>query len=221
MRRVMPDVRPEISRRRLFARSCRCPRPLPQLLSLQARGGAQSQPAAKRVLVIYEQGGLSHMDTWDPKPEAPVDHRSPHRPIATSVPGLQFTALLPHTARFAHKLAVVRSMHHAVGGADAHPNGTQYALSGAHPSSLVVMPDIGSTVSRIIGTENPRLPPYIMVPGNHEQAVETRTGFLPASPGQSLKVIRAPTCPIPIGRSPTCWPGRRMRLPASAADMTC
>jgi hypothetical protein len=121
------------------------------------------------------------MDTWDPKPDAPFDHRSPHRPITTSVPGIQFTALLPHTSKLAHKLAVVRSMHHAVAGADAHPNGTQYALSGAHPGSLVEMPDIGSIVSRVIGTENPRLPPYIMVPGNHEQAAETRTGFLPAS----------------------------------------
>lgn len=155
---------------------------LPELLRAESAAAAQSTgPAAKRVIVVYEQGGLSHMDTWDPKPDAPVDHRSPHRPIATSVSGIQFTALLPHTARIAHKLAVVRSMHHAVAGADAHPNGTQYALSGAHPSSLIEMPDVGSIVSRVMGTENPRLPPYIMIPGNHEQAAETRTGFLPAS----------------------------------------
>ena len=50
------------------------------------RGKGAIPGMAKRVLVIYEQGGLSHMDTWDPKPDAPVDHRSPHRPIATSVP---------------------------------------------------------------------------------------------------------------------------------------
>ncbi len=155
---------------------------LPELLRAESAAAAQSTgPAAKRVIVVYEQGGLSHMDTWDPKPDAPVDHRSPHRPIATSVSGIQFTALLPHTARIAHMLAVVRSMHHAVAGADAHPNGTQYALSGAHPSSLIEMPDVGSIVSRVMGTENPRLPPYIMIPGNHEQAAETRTGFLPAS----------------------------------------
>src|SRR5262245_21718609 len=179
----MPVARPELPRRRFLRQSCGgvLGLSLPQLLALQARGSTQSRPAAKRVLVIYEQGGLSHMDTWHPKPEAPVDHRSPHRPIATSVPGIQFTALLPHTARIAHQLAMVRSMHHAVGGADAHPNGTQYALTGAHPNSLIEMPDIGSIVSRVIGAENPRLPPYVMVPGNHEQAAETRTGFLPAS----------------------------------------
>lgn len=155
---------------------------LPELLTLQARGAvAHGRAVAKRVIVILEQGGLSHIDTWDPKPEAAVDHRSPHRPIATSVPGIQFTSLLPHTAKIAHKLAVVRSMYHAKAGADAHPNGTQYALSGAHPSGPTEMPDMGSIVSKILGAANPVLPPYIMVPGNHEQAAETRTGFLPAA----------------------------------------
>jgi hypothetical protein len=152
---------------------------LPQLLALQAQAGDRPA-AAKRVLVLYEQGGLSHIDTWDPKPETFVDDRSPHLPIATSVPGIQFSALLPQTATLAHKLAVVRSMTHKRLGADAHPNGTQYALSGAHPAEPTEMPDIGSVVTRLLGTENPRLPPYVMIPGNHEQAAETRTGFLPA-----------------------------------------
>jgi len=160
---------------------------LPQLMALQARAADPSRKgAAKRVLVIYEQGGLSHMDTWDPKPDAVAEHRSPHRPISTSVPGLQLSDLLPSTARIAHKLAVVRSMHHAKAGADAHPNGTQYALSGAHPLNPTEMPDIGAVVSKLLGTESPSLPPYVMIPGNHEQANETRTGFLPAS----LKVYK-------------------------------
>lgn len=154
---------------------------LPQLLALQAHAGKSGDPgAAKRVLVVLEQGGLSHLDTWDPKPEAVSEHRSPHRPISTSVPGMQLTSLLPHTARIAHKLAVVRSMHHTKAGADAHPNGTQYALSGAHPSGPTEMPDMGSVVTRLIGTESSVLPGYVMVPGNHEQAKEARTGFLPA-----------------------------------------
>src|SRR5262245_6291221 len=77
---------------------------LPQWLTVQAFAGrATARPAAKNVLVILEQGGLSHIDTWDPKPNAPVDHRSPHPPIATSVPGMQFTDLLPRTSQVAHK----------------------------------------------------------------------------------------------------------------------
>ncbi|HEX4611781.1 MAG TPA: DUF1501 domain-containing protein [Urbifossiella sp.] len=153
---------------------------LPVCLARAERGAGR--PAAKNVLVILEQGGLSHMDTWDPKPEAVAEHRSPHRPIATAVPGVRFTDLLPLTAAVADKLAVVRSFHHEKGGADAHPNGTQYALSGSHPSGAVLeMPDLGSVAAHVLGGVNRALPPYVMVPGNHEQAAETRTGFLPAA----------------------------------------
>ena len=153
---------------------------LPQILATESRL-ATASAAAKRVIVIYEQGGLSHLDTWDPKPEAVIEHRSPYAPISTTVPGMQFTSLLSRTAKIAHKLSVVRSMHHNKAGADAHPNGTQYALSGAHPSSAVEMPDIGCVVTELLGRTNPSLPPYVMIPGNHEQAAETRTGFLPRS----------------------------------------
>lgn len=155
--------------------------PLPQLLAAESVGSVAMSPVAKRVIVILEQGGLSHIDTWDPKPDAVAEHRSPFRPISTTVPGIQFTSLLARTARVAHKLAIVRSMHHNKGGADAHPNGTQYALSGAHPSSIVEMPDMGCVVTQLLGRKNASLPPYVMVPGNDEQAAETRTGFLPRS----------------------------------------
>ncbi|HVW00406.1 MAG TPA: DUF1501 domain-containing protein, partial [Planctomycetaceae bacterium] len=148
--------------------------------------GGPVAPRAKRVLVILEQGGMSHMDTWDPKPELPVDHRSPHQPIDTRVPGIQVTDLLPLTSQVMHKLAIVRSFRHTKGGADAHPNGTQYVLSGAHPTSPQVMPDIGCIVSKVLGTACDALPAYIMAPGNNEQNAETRTGFLP----QAFKVYK-------------------------------
>jgi hypothetical protein len=153
---------------------------LPNLLKLQASQSRRTGPA-KNVLVILEQGGLSHIDTWDPKPEVVAEHRSPHRPIATSVTGMQFTDLLPQTARIAHKLAVVRSMFHAKPGANGHPDGTQYTLSGAHPRGAIEMPDLGCVAGHLQGSECACLPLYIMVPGNNEQATSTRTGFLPAS----------------------------------------
>jgi hypothetical protein len=143
-------------------------------------GNAAPGARAKNVLLIYEQGGLSHIDTWDPKPNAPVDHRSPFRPIATNVPGMQFTSLLSHTAKVADKLAVVRSMYHKGGAINGHPDGTQYALSGEVPDGPLEMPDIGGVVAHKLSTDCPYLPPYIMVPGNHEQAAMTRQGFLPA-----------------------------------------
>jgi len=146
-------------------------------LSASSSGAA----AAKNVLLVLEQGGLSHIDTWDPKPEMPSDHRSPYQPIATVVPGLQFTQLLAKTAQVADKLAVVRSMYHKDGGVNGHPDGTQYTLSGEVPGGPLEMPDLGGVAAQRLGTACSYLPPYIMVPGNHEQAASTRQGFLPAS----------------------------------------
>jgi len=123
----------------------------PDLLRGQVRAAAANAPRAKNVLVILEQGGLSHIDTWDPKPNATSDHRSPFAPVQTSVPGIHYTSLLTKTARWAHKLAVVRSMYHSKGGADAHPEGTKYVLSGSHPAGATEMPDIGSIVSSRMG----------------------------------------------------------------------
>ncbi len=60
---------------------------------------ATTSAKAKRVLVLFEQGGMSHIDTWDPKPDAAAEHRSPFKPIATRVPGIFVTELLAQTAR--------------------------------------------------------------------------------------------------------------------------
>lgn len=147
------------------------------LLERQARA-AGSRPQARNVLVILEQGGLSHVDTWDPKPEQASDHRSPFKPISTNVPGIQFSELLSKTAKVADRLAVLRGMHHTIGD---HPQGTAFALRGNNPNSPLNYPDLGSVVTQLLGSECSYLPPYIMIPGNSEQAYNTSHGFLPAS----------------------------------------
>ncbi|MCH7988844.1 MAG: DUF1501 domain-containing protein [Planctomycetes bacterium] len=155
---------------------------LSEMLVVEALAShSTKRPRAKNVLVVLEQGAMSHVDTWDPKPDVATDHRSPFKPVSTNVPGIQFTELLSHTARIADKLAVVRSMFHPKSGANGHPKGTQYMLSGSHPGGPIEMPDIGSVVAKIQETQCSYLPPYIMVPGNSEQAKESRTGFLSAS----------------------------------------
>ncbi len=65
---------------------------------------------AKNVIFLWLQGGPPQHETFDPKPDAPAEIRGPFRPIATNVPGIRFCELLPRTARYADKLAVVRSM---------------------------------------------------------------------------------------------------------------
>ncbi|MEO2032949.1 MAG: DUF1501 domain-containing protein [Planctomycetaceae bacterium] len=138
--------------------------------------------AAKSVLVLFEQGGMSQMDTWDPKPDVPAEHRSPFRPIDTVVPGLQFTELLEQTARHADKLSVVRCMHQPepnIG--NSHPRGCQYVFSGEAPGSAVEMPDIGSVVVASLGGLKPHLPPYLIAPGTSIYNTQSHVGFLPAA----------------------------------------
>ncbi len=149
------------------------------LLERQAlAAGSPGRPQAKNVLVILEQGGLSHMDTWDPKPEMPVEHRSPFKPIKTCVPGIEFTELLAKTAKVADRLAVVRGMHHTVGD---HPAGTAFMLQGNDPNGAIKYPDMGGVVAEQLGSDCGYLPPYIMIPGNSEQAYNSTHGFLSAS----------------------------------------
>src|SRR5436305_13502812 len=70
-------------------------------------GTAAAKEGAQDVICIllFLLGGPSQIDTWDPKPEAPVDVRGPFRPIATQVPGVHFTELFPLTARQADKVS--------------------------------------------------------------------------------------------------------------------
>lgn len=135
---------------------------------------------ARRVLVIFEQGGVSHIDTWDPKPDAPLEHRSPFKPISTNVPGMQFTELLSKTARYADKLTVVRCMMQPTPGiGNSHPKGSQYIFSGEAPGGAVDMPDIGSVIAYKMGTEALYLPSNILLPGTSEQSPTSHVGFLP------------------------------------------
>lgn len=87
---------------------------------LRVEAAAAARPAAgvrdatfgraRSVIFLWLQGGPPQHETFDPKPDAPADIRGPFRPIQTNVPGIHFSELLPRTARFADKLAVVRSI---------------------------------------------------------------------------------------------------------------
>ena len=71
-------------------------------------------PRAKSVIYIFLSGGLAQHESFDLKPNAPKEVRGEFKPISTSVPGLQISEYLPHTARIMHKVAVVRGMHHTM-----------------------------------------------------------------------------------------------------------
>jgi Protein of unknown function (DUF1501) len=79
------------------------------------------------VIMVWKPGGCSHIDTYDPKPNAQSEYRGPFGTIPTKVPGMYFTELLPRQAAIADKFTVLRSMHQTAGG---HPAGSMQMLSG-------------------------------------------------------------------------------------------
>jgi uncharacterized protein (DUF1501 family) len=108
----------EISRRELLRLGglCGIGLTLPALFAQRARGAADGRAAfgrAKQVIALYLHGGHPQQETFDPKPNGPSAVRGEFGAVSTSIPGIQFSELLPNTARVAHHLAVVRSMSHA------------------------------------------------------------------------------------------------------------
>jgi len=104
---------------------------LPGLLRMKAAQGGESSggnPLKKTaVIMVWQPGGCSHLDTYDPKPEISSDYRGPFGTIDTKIPGIQFTELLPMQAAIADKIAVLRSMRQTAAG---HPAGSMQMLSG-------------------------------------------------------------------------------------------
>jgi uncharacterized protein (DUF1501 family) len=104
---------------------------LPGLLQLRARAAAAgAAPSAKTntaVILVWLRGGLSHLESYDPKPAAPSETRGVYGTIPTNVPGTHLSELLPLHARIADKFTLVRSMSHTGGG---HPAGSLQMLCG-------------------------------------------------------------------------------------------
>ena len=100
---------------------------------LNARAASLAQPrarTAKSCIIIYTWGGMSHYESFDPKPEAPAEFRGEFKPISTATPGIQFCEHIPLIAKHSEKLAIVRSVHHKQGG---HQQGMYVSLTGHDP----------------------------------------------------------------------------------------
>jgi len=154
---------------------------LPELLVGQVVGAENSGilgfGRAKRALLMFMWGGPSHLDTWDLKPDSPAEVRGPYQPISTSVPGLQFSELLPRLAVHADKLALVRSVSHTD---PAHLSSVHHLTTGqlaprvnsdADPPSRKDSPHVGSLISKLRPTGN-ELPSSVIMPWhvNHPSA---------------------------------------------------
>src|SRR5262249_33113990 len=130
-------------------------------LRVQARADEPSKEGkAKSVIHIFLPGGAAHQETWDPKPNAPIEYRGEMAQIPTKLGGVFFNEGLKQTAQVADKLAVCRSMTH---GEAAHERGTHNMFTGYRPSPALQYPSFGSVVSHEFGVRN-HLPPYVCIP---------------------------------------------------------
>jgi uncharacterized protein (DUF1501 family) len=136
---------------------------LPGLFRLRALANRPATPERTAVILVWMRGGCSHLDTYDPKPDAPSEYRGPFAPIATRTPGLHITELLPRHARVAHRFSLLRSVAHTGGG---HPAGSLQMLSGdpdAPDKLRPVYPDFMSVANYLHSDPGRPLPNYVGV----------------------------------------------------------
>lgn len=144
---------------------------LPDLLRARARAAAQGQTTRNTSVVwLWLGGGPTQIETFDPKPDAPVEFRSTVGQTPTCLPGVQFSGVFPKLAQNADKLAVVRSFAHSNSG---HGGGTHWVMTGYNFPQAdnggggQNKPGIGAIVSRYRGANNPGsgLPTYVRFGG--------------------------------------------------------
>ncbi|UCG58697.1 MAG: DUF1501 domain-containing protein [Phycisphaerales bacterium] len=144
-------------------------------LGVRARS-APPRTRAKSVIQIWMWGGPTHLDTFDPKPEAGDDYCGPFKkPIATNADGVRICELLPLLAKQADKYSIIRSMTH---GNNSHETASYIVQTGREPGRLVY-PSVGAVVSRFKGYDHGYkglVPPYIVL--TQPQGRFSEAGFL-------------------------------------------
>ena len=157
---------------------------LANILQLQARqapgtGPAPGQPKngwgqAKSVIILYLQGGPSHIDIWDPKPDAPSNVRGDFKPIRSVVPGIQLSEVMPNLAKHIDKATLIRSMSYTPVGLFNHTAAIYQIMTGYTPDRVSPsgqleppapndFPHLGSQIARLRPPEVPMLP-FVMLP---------------------------------------------------------
>jgi hypothetical protein len=172
-------------------------------LRAAAAGATRGRAGAKSVILIFNCGAPSHHDLWDPKPDAPESVRGPFKPIATRVPGLQVSELLPQLAARTDRLAVVRTVHHRQ---TQHNTGMYWSIVGRpYPVDSTLInpsrsdyPSFGTLVGWLARRDGYRgpLPPYVITPAPHCDSTVYIT------PGQYGGCLGAGYDPFVLNRDP-------------------
>lgn len=132
----------------------------------------------KQILLIWLDGGMSQLESWDPKPNTPFG--GPFRSIPTTLPGVHISELMPKLARQMQRLAVVRSMKTE----DAnHSSGVPKIMRGQPRNRGVTYPFFGSAIAKLLGPTDSGLPPYVWVKPGNGGFIAKHAGFLGARYG--------------------------------------
>jgi hypothetical protein len=145
--------------------------------SASANSGLVGSPGwgkAKNMIMIYLQGGPSHLDLWDPKENVPDNIRSEFKPIPTKIPGVNFTEILPNLAKVNDKFTMIRSMSYTPNGLFNHTAAIYQIMTGyttdkvspsgqLEPPSPKDYPNFGSNIVKFKPTDEPMLP-FVMLP---------------------------------------------------------
>lgn len=155
---------------------------LPRLLRHEATAGGHPSPAAKSVILLWLQGGVSHHETFDPKPDAPEDVRGEFKTIPTKLPGYRVGEYLPKTAAIMDRLAVIRSVTHPEA---AHERGSMYMVEGRRPQPATGTgasgnPEVACLAAHQLGMRG-GVPAYVSIPGNDFTSRFIGPGWLPAT----------------------------------------
>jgi hypothetical protein len=147
---------------------------LADMLRSRAHASNPTGPAAsssKAAIMIYLPGGPSHMDMYDPKPNAPAEYRGEFKPIQTNVPGVQICEHMPMQARMWDKLACIRS----IVTVDEHSDSMVMTGYSENTNRTAHHPSFGSVMSRLRGNRNADLPPFVSLRG---MAIGCEPGYL-------------------------------------------
>lgn len=142
---------------------------------------APTAGSAKSAILLWLWGGPAHMDTFDPKPNAPLEYRGPFSPIATQTVGMRVTELFPLLAARSNRFALIRSMHtlsndHGVAGTIGLTGSVAGAVDlGGKIAAGTPQPATGAVVAKARGFKTP-LPPFLVIGGKLHQGKKPITG---------------------------------------------
>jgi Protein of unknown function (DUF1501) len=154
---------------------------LADLLQLKATNTTTSPASARAVIFLWLWGGPSQLETWDPKPNAPMEYRGPFTTIPTRVPGTRICELFPQIADWTDRLAILRSLHttsndHGVAGTVGLTGSSLGSVNlGGASAAGSVRPCTGSIVARARGFRG-QMPPFMVVGGRLHQGKRPITG---------------------------------------------